>query len=168
MAAPAARLHHDRMLPARWSQPQSHRLRTGQSSLAGQAYLVTFTPLERRPLFREFEQARLTCQVLAAQSAWPHLDLLAWLLMPDHWHGLVQLGEESLSRGIARAKAASTRGWHLAYAGSGPLWAPGFHDHALRREESLLDCARYIVLNPVRAGLVNHCGLYPFWDAAWL
>jgi hypothetical protein len=28
--------------------------------------------------------------------------------------------------------------------------------------------ARYVVMNPVRAGLVSRVGDYPFWDAAWI
>jgi REP element-mobilizing transposase RayT len=49
-----------------------------------------------------------------------------------------------------------------------PRWQEGFHDHALRREEDLRDIARYIVLNPVRAGLVRNIREYPLWDAVWL
>lgn len=72
-----------------------------------------------------------------------------------------------LSRNIGRAKALAARAWRR-YVHGMPLWAPGFHDHALRREESIVDAARYIVLNPVRAGLVRCAGDYPFWDAVWL
>jgi hypothetical protein len=35
-------------------------------------------------------------------------------------------------------------------------------------EEDLAQIARYVVLNPVRAGLVRRVGDYPHWDAAWL
>lgn len=48
------------------------------------------------------------------------------------------------------------------------VWGSGFHDRALRVEEDLLGTARYIVHNPIRAGLVARSGLYPFWDAVWL
>jgi hypothetical protein len=44
----------------------------------------------------------------------------------------------------------------------------GFHDHAVRSEEELPALARYIVANPVRAGLVARTGLYPHWDAVWV
>ncbi len=49
-----------------------------------------------------------------------------------------------------------------------PVWQQGFHDHALRREEDAVHVARYIVANPLRAGLVGRIGDYPLWDAAWL
>jgi REP element-mobilizing transposase RayT len=48
------------------------------------------------------------------------------------------------------------------------VWAPAFHDRALRRDEDLRGVARYLVLNPVRAGLVRRVGDYPFWDAVWI
>ncbi|MNE68641.1 hypothetical protein D3C80_1643130 [compost metagenome] len=51
---------------------------------------------------------------------------------------------------------------------SGRLWQKGFHDHALRREEDVKAVARYVVANPLRAGLVEKLADYPFWDAIWL
>jgi putative transposase len=158
-----------RMQPANRSDPRSRRLRTGRASIEGGIYLLTFTTLERQPHFADFDRARVACASLAATESWPHARLLAWVLMPDHWHGLVELGAtDSLSRSVSRAKAAATRAWNLAHDASGSLWAAGFHDRALRKEEDLVDSARYIVLNPVRAGLAARCGEYPFWDAIWL
>jgi REP element-mobilizing transposase RayT len=52
--------------------------------------------------------------------------------------------------------------------GSDPVWTPAFHDRALRKEDDLKAFARYVVANPVRAGLVTRAGDYPFWDAIWL
>ncbi|MFB6261862.1 MAG: transposase, partial [Thiohalorhabdaceae bacterium] len=49
-----------------------------------------------------------------------------------------------------------------------PVWQPGFHDRAIRREEDLEAVARYVVANPLRAGLVDRIADYPHWDAAWL
>jgi len=48
------------------------------------------------------------------------------------------------------------------------VWQPGFRDRALRRESELLPVARYVVANPLRAGLVKRLGDYPHWDAMWL
>jgi len=87
--------------------------------------------------------------------------------MPDHWHGLVQLGE---SRGLSwlmqRAKAAATREVAATF-GIGALWQPGFHDRALRKEESVRVAARYVVANPLRAGLASALDGYPFWGSLW-
>jgi len=65
-------------------------------------------------------------------------------------------------------KGRSARAVNALLGARGRLWDRGVHDHALRSDESLRAVARYIVLNPVRAGLVRKVGLYPFWDAVWL
>lgn len=48
------------------------------------------------------------------------------------------------------------------------LWQAGFHDHALRGGEDIRAVARYVIANPLRAGLVGRVGEYPHWDAMWL
>ena len=88
--------------------------------------------------------------------------------MPDHCHALVEVGETvPLSRLVARIKASSARRVGGAHPGLGRIWQRSFHDHAVRREEDLLDFARYVVANPLRAGLVRRLGDYPYWDAVW-
>jgi putative transposase len=42
------------------------------------------------------------------------------------------------------------------------LWQSGYHDRILRDDESTEATARYILENPVRAGLAHQIGEYPF------
>ena len=42
------------------------------------------------------------------------------------------------------------------------------YDHVLRNDEDVRATARYIVADPLRAGLVDSIGDYPLWDAVWL
>lgn len=49
-----------------------------------------------------------------------------------------------------------------------PVWARAFHDHAVRRDEDLTALARYVVANPVRAGLAEDVLGYSWWDAEWM
>ena len=94
---------------------------------------------------------------------------MCWVLMPDHWHCLLELGEtEVLSRSVGRAKSTAGRALRRECGIPGEIWSPGFHERAMRREESVLEAARYIVANPVRAGLVRNPRDYPYWDAVWL
>ncbi|MET0754732.1 MAG: transposase, partial [Pseudoxanthomonas sp.] len=103
------------------------------------------------------------------RRCWQKATLLAWVLMPDHWHGLIELGEgESLSELMRRFKANVSRRLRSQSQGRGPVWAKSFHDRALRRDEDEVAVARYIVLNPVRAGLARRAGDHPFWNAVWL
>jgi Transposase and inactivated derivatives len=93
---------------------------------------------------------------------------LAWVVMPDHFHWLVELGPVSLKTLMRRVKSRSTLAINRLQGRSGRLWQKGFHDRALRREENVQAVARYIVLNPKRAGLVERIGDYSHWDAIWL
>lgn len=89
--------------------------------------------------------------------------------MPDHLHWLVQLKSgKSISRIVNDAKAHSARRLNQLLAQRGRIWQKGFHDHAMRTDEDVIATARYIVANPLRAGLVKRMGDYPFWDAVWV
>lgn len=142
-------------------------LRRGRVSLAGQIYLLTFTTHERIPLFANATNAMAIAPAIIDPRLWQHSRLLAWVLMPDHWHGLIQLGEpERLAYLVQRLKANSSK--RMPATISQPIWARGFHDHALRREEDLLAKARYLLMNPIRAGLARSPREYPYWDAIWI
>jgi REP element-mobilizing transposase RayT len=100
---------------------------------------------------------------------WEGSRLLAWVLMPDHCHGLGELGrDDRLSSVVQRLKANTARQLRDARPGMGRVWAAGFHDRGIRDEAGLTAAARYLVMNPVRAGLVRRVGDYPFWDAVWV
>lgn len=89
--------------------------------------------------------------------------------MPDHFHGLLLIGEAvSLSEAMRLFKGRVAVEVNRLLMRKGPLWQATFHDHAVRREEDMEAMARYIVANPVRAGLVARVGDYPFWNAEWI
>lgn len=149
--------------------PGHAALRKGRRSLPGQAYLVTFATQRRVRLFEEPTVAMPVCAAVEDPRLWQGTSLHAWVLMPDHWHGLVALGPEaSLSSVVQRLKANTARCLRARRPAMARTWAPGFHDRAVRREEALADVARYIIRNPVRAGLVVRVGDYPYWNAAWI
>jgi putative transposase len=91
--------------------------------------------------------------------------------MPDHAHWLVELEPaSSLSGLISTLKRESTKAANAIT--SNPtgtvLWMPGFHDRAIRSDDDLAGVARYIVANPIRAGLVARVGDYAWWNAVWI
>jgi len=144
-------------------------LRRGRFSQPGQVYLVTFTTADRRPLFVQPERAMDACQAMTASRLWYRSRLLCWVLMPDHWHGLIELGPlDSLSTTVQRLKTNSARIVRLHHPDTGYVWEKGFHDHALRSGPAVLAAARYIVANPLRAGLARRVGEYAWWDAVWI
>ena len=153
-------------VPARF---HSRDLRKGRFSLAGQVYLVTFTCQDRKPLFADFSLACMAARALSEANLWRDGRLLAWVLMPDHWHGLIELGgKHALSTVVGRAKAVSARVINGSHAEASPVWQRGFHDRALRHDDCVIAAARYVIGNPVRAGLAGDIGGYSFWDAVWV
>ena len=132
-------------------------------------YLVTTVTRERQPFFRNFAAGCAVARCFEDMRILGDADMLAWVLMPNHVHWLICLGEaDTLGAVVNRLKSASARSANRVLHRSGPLWARAFHDHALRAEEDLRRSARYVIANPVRAGLVERIGDYPFWDAVWV
>ncbi|HEY5790317.1 MAG TPA: transposase [Gammaproteobacteria bacterium] len=143
--------------------PRQHALRRGRVSIPGQAYLVTTVTSGREPLFAEFSRARMLITLLRDQEQMRRARTLAFVVMPDHLHWLMLLGADTgLAQAVGRLKSYS------AHRIGRRVWQKGFHDHAIRDEDDLLEIARYIVANPLRAGLVDEIGQYPHWDAVWL
>jgi REP element-mobilizing transposase RayT len=138
-------------------------LRKGRVSLAGQVYHITTVTLDRSPVFLDLRPARLLVNALRETQARDAATTLAFVIMPDHLHWLLHLGTGvSLSHVVGSVKSVT------AHRIGRRVWQDGFHDHALRPEEDLAEVARYIVANPLRAGLVERVGEYPHWDAVWL
>ncbi|NUT74255.1 transposase [Pseudomonas sp. C1C7] len=146
----------------------AHRLRHGRYSESGQIYLLTAVSLNREPLFREFRNGRLVVDAFRAAEQEGAATSLAFVVMPDHFHWLIELQNTRLSKLMARTKSRAAVMLNRSTGRQGAVWQPGFHDRAIRKEEDLPAVARYIVANPLRAGLVDKVGNYPLWDAVWL
>lgn len=141
----------------------------GRFSEANRVYHITVCTENRQPWFRDFACGRVVVNQMYQIHQQQMLSSLAWVLMPDHLHWLLQLGQkQTLSHVIKlfKGRSAAAVNQHLQRQGS--LWQRGFHDHALRRDEDQQQVARYIIANPLRAGLVEKIGDYPLWDAIWL
>lgn len=143
-------------------------LRKGRFSESGRVYLLTAVTYERKPVFAEWRAGRLLVEQLRGAEAAAMVTSMAWVVMPDHLHWLVELRQGSLADLMRRIKCRSSRSINLMRGEQGCLWQRGYYDRALRRDEDLKNAARYIVVNPLRAGLVNRIGDYPLWDAIWI
>ena len=145
----------------------ARNLRCGRVSESGRIYLITCVTANRNTVFSAWNCGRLLVKVLLKENR--RAETLAYVVMPDHLHWLVQLKDGAELCPLMRTvKCVSSWRVNKALNRSGKLWQPGYHDHALRKEEDIVSTARYVVANPLRAGLVKRIGDYPLWDAVWL
>ena len=144
-------------------------LRRGRYSHVNQVYCVSTVTRDRRPLFTDITTSRLLLRELRCLHDDGHVVSLAWVVMPDHLHWMIQLNQHwSLSKVVKTLKARSARAINRHLCLQGGLWQRAFYDHAARKEEDTRQRARYIVANPLRAGLVRDIGSYPHWDCFWM
>ncbi len=137
-------------------------LRKGRYSEVEFAYHLVFSTAKREPVFADFYRARYLIGLLKKCEQQGFAQTMAFVVMPDHVHWLFELKEGSVSGLIQRVKSFYTKNEGRN------IWNKGFYDHAIRTDEDLTAVARYIVANPLRAGLVKRVGDYPHWDAVWL
>jgi len=152
------------------SQPHGKNLRTGRVSIPGQVYTLTSVTHSRIKLFADIFLARIVVNAMRFHHEKGNVESLAFVIMPDHFHWLAALSDKiDLARLMQSVKGHTAREIKRAIGGDGkPIWQEGYFDHALRGDEDVKAFARYMIMNPVRAGLVEDIWSYPLWDAVWV
>ena len=144
-------------------QPHGRNLRKGRFSEPGRIYVITMVTRGRRPVFGDFLSARVVVQVMMGHEERGFAKTLCFVVMPDHLHWLMELGSiKDLAATVQSFKSMISRRIGRS------VFQKGFYDHGVRREEDVEEIARYIVANPLRAGLVERIEEYPHWDAVWM
>ncbi len=82
--------------------------------------------------------------------------------MTNHYHLLVETPEANLSRGMRQLNGVYTQRFNRAHERVGHVLQGRFGAVLVERDAHLLELARYVVLNPVRAGLVAAAEAYPW------
>ncbi len=156
-------------------KPHAKDLRKGRHSQNNQIYLITTVIQNRQTIFTDFTLARIVVHAMRHQHLQQNVSSLAFVIMPNHLHWLFTLQNNSSLADIMRSvKGRSARQIQQIRRNRNEvednqvLWQKGYHDHAVRKEEDIQKIARYIVANPLRAGIVNNIANYPLWDAIWL
>ena len=125
-------------------------------------YFLTFCTEGRRRVFTSKSAVDLVSTQISRAAADERVSVIAFCYMPDHVHLLVA-GQHPAShalRFITRAKQLS--GFHYQKAFHQRLWQRYGYERVMRADEDTFTVARYILENPVRAGLVRHIQEYPF------
>ena len=140
----------------------------GRYSQIHREYFITFCCYKCTPFFASAKLAQLFCTKITTNEQACGCQWLTWVLMPDHFHGLVLLHHSDLSACIRHLKGCTAAMVNRQLQRRGKVWQSGFYDHALREDEQRIHIARYIVANPLRKGIVSSVRLYPYWNSVYL
>lgn len=94
--------------------------------------------------------------------------LLAYCIMPNHWHLVLRPRKEGeLSHYMRWLTVTHTQRWHAGRgsAGTGPLYQGRFRSFPVQEDSHLLLLCRYVERNPIRAGLVTRATAWR-WSSA--
>ena len=153
-------------------------LRKWRTSLPGSIYSITkcvddtVAPLicDLSNLENESEVPKLVVECLRWLQENGRLRCEAYVVMPDHVHLIMALGEDQdLSSVMASFGSYSARGINKARQRKGRFWQRGFYDHRLCSKEAYTRHLGYIRENPVRKGYVEspedwpYSCLFPDW-----
>ena len=125
-------------------------------------YHVTARGDRREDIFEDDQDRQaflLTLEQVVAQFNWL---CYAWCLMDNHYHLLIQTPDGNLSKGMRQLNGVTTQTSNRRHRRVGHLFQGRFKAILVDHDAYLLELSRYIVLNPVRAGMVKAPGDWPW------
>jgi putative transposase len=108
-------------------------------------------------------------QILEEAYDGTRLRILAYCLMPNHWHLLLWPRRDGeLSEALRWITVTHTQRWHAHHgtSGLGPVYQGRFKSFPVQTDEHFLTVARYVERNPVRARLVRQAENWR-WSSLW-
>lgn len=144
--------------------------RTGRAAPGGRVYHVLNRGNGRCRLFHKDADYEAFESLLAEVRQAVPVELLAWCLMPNHWHLVLRPAEDGqLSRFMLRLSTAHVRR-HFAYyhtSSGGHLYQGRFKCFPVQDDGHYLTVCRYVEANPLRGGLVERARDWQ-WSSLWV
>jgi putative transposase len=131
---------------------------------ANGVWQVTTRGVERRRVYLRHEDALWFMTLLWQAVANRNLRGLVLCLMPNHYHFVVEGVREHLSKALHRVNGVYAQSFNERYGRSGHLWGDRFALWQIRDDEHLVATCKYVLANPVRAGL---CERPEDWPWSW-
>jgi len=136
--------------------------------LPGQPQHVIQRGNNRDVIFVADEDYQFYLEKLAAACLRFECELHAYVLMTNHVHLLMTpLTAQSISKVMQSLGRYYVQYFNYQYKRTGTLWEGRYKSTLLDSETYLLTCYRYIEINPVRAGMVDHPSDYPWSSYAY-
>jgi REP element-mobilizing transposase RayT len=108
---------------------------------------------DRRLLFRDDEDRQAYLRLLAAVTTFRRWRTMAYCLMDNHVHLLIETVEPNLGPGMQRLQGSFAQGFNRRHGTTGHVFERRFGGKPIATEEQFLTTASYIAHNPVAAGL---------------
>ncbi len=124
--------------------------------IEGALYHVLNRGIRKERIFRESCDYLAFIDCLRKAREKYSFSLYCYVLMPNHFHILVERGQDSLSEIMKSVSIRYAVNYNRRYGRSGHLFQSRFQSIICDRESYFLQLVRYIHRNPVRAGLCSH------------
>jgi REP element-mobilizing transposase RayT len=119
-------------------------------------YFVTVCVRSRAPVFANLDVGAFVVQQFLRIAAQHEFEVIAYCVMPDHFHALVQgTRDDAALKGMMHRWKQATGYWWKQRGHTSSLWQEGFFDRIMREKDLTEAVVHYIVANPLRAGLVT-------------
>ncbi len=128
----------------------------------GALYHITARGNRKEYIFKSDRDRIVFLKILNETITRYHFVCYAYCLMPNHYHLLIETPNGNLSMGIRELNGVYAQKLNQNYKTVGHVFQGRYKAILVEKESYLLELSRYIVLNPVRAGLVQ----YP-WEWPW-
>jgi putative transposase len=126
--------------------------------VAGGVYHVTARGVRRQEIFWDAPHYQRLSLILTSVVQRCHWRCHGYCLMPNHYHLVVETPEPNISRGMQRLNGEYAQWFNDEHGFSGHLFQGRFYGGLVESTAHFLELARYLVLNPVRAGLCRDAG----------
>jgi putative transposase len=137
--------------------------RIPRGQVAGHAYHVLNRGNGGATVFHKVGDYTAFLDLLATAKAKYPVKLLGFCLMPNHFHLVVQPATEAaLSHFMQWWMTSHVRRYHRHYRSHGHVWQGRFKSFPIQEDGHLLTVLRYVLRNPVRAGLVEQTIQWPW------
>jgi REP element-mobilizing transposase RayT len=131
-------------------------------AFAGGVYHVTARGNERKAIVRDDPDRARFVDTLAAMVDRYRVRCHAWVLMTNHYHLLLETPSPNLSPALRYLNGVYTQAFNRRHRRVGHLFQGRFKAIVVEKDAYLLELCRYVVLNPVRAGVVTTPRAYPW------
>lgn len=125
-------------------------------------YHVTSRGVDRRHIFLDRCDRESFLSVLKRVLGSQRLRCHAFCLMGNHYHLLLEGAIVDLSAGMQRLNSSYARSFNVRHGREGHLFERRFYSEFVQTEDHLEELLRYIVGNPVRAGLCANPAEWPW------